>query len=380
MHWLLTTPEMGTARQPIDQLRKSIPKETTTLVMSERPAGFDRKQHLYHRGEFLNPREEVTPSTPMIFPQSKEPLTRLSFAKWLVSRENPLTARVTVNRAWAAFFGRGIVRTTEDFGFQGELPSNQNLLDWLAVEFMNQGWSQKKLHKLIVMSSAYRQSSRVTAELLAKDPLNVLISRGPRVRLDAEMIRDGALKASELLSGKIGGTSVYPPQIPTITTEGTYGPLQWNVSTGADRYRRSLYTFAKRTAPFAMYNTFDGPSGEACVARREVSNTPLQALTLLNDPIFVEAAQALGKSISTMVGSDDAKAARIFQRVLTRPADLDEIVAIIALVKSVRQRIAANEIDAAKLAGGDEAHAAERAVWTVVGRALMNLDEFVVKN
>jgi hypothetical protein len=379
-HWLLTTPELGTARQPIDQLRKSIPKETTALVMSERPAGFERKTHLHHRGEFLSSREEVTPTTPAVFPAANGPMNRLSFAKWLVSRENPLTARVTVNRAWAAFFGRGIVRTTEDFGFQGELPSNQDLLDWLAVEFMNQGWSQKKLHRLIVTSSAYRQSSRVTPELLAKDPANVLISRGPRVRLEAEMIRDGALKVAGLLSSKIGGPSVFPPQIPSITTEGAYGPLQWNVSTGEDRYRRSLYTFAKRTAPFAMYNTFDGPSGEACVARREVSNTPLQALTLLNDQIFVEASQALGRTIARVEGNDEVKAAEVFRRILTRPADQEETAAMVGLAKSVRARVAAKEIDAMKIAGAGEGEPAERAVWTVVVRGLMNLDEFVVKN
>ena len=187
------------------------------------------------------------------------------------------------------------MRTAEDFGYQGEPPSHPELLDWLALELSRQGWSMKRMHKLIVMSATYQQSSRATPELLAKDPENRLLARGPRVRLEAEVIRDAALRASGLLSERIGGPSVFPPQPPGVTTEGTYGGLEWKVSPGGDRYRRGLYTFTKRTAPFAMATTFDAPSGEVCVARREVSNTPLQALTLLNDPVFQEAAQALGR-------------------------------------------------------------------------------------
>ncbi len=189
-----------------------------------------------------------------------------------------------MNREWAAFFGRGLVRTVEDFGYQGERPSHPELLDWLAVALVENGWSIKAMHRLIVTSATYRQSSRVTPELLAKDRDNRLLARGPRVRLEAEVIRDSVLQASGLLSERIGGPSVFPPQPPGVTTEGTYGGLAWNVSQGADRYRRGLYTFTKRTAPYAMFATFDAPSGEVCVARRDVSNTPLQALTLLERP------------------------------------------------------------------------------------------------
>ena len=234
------------------------------------------------------------------------PKNRLGFAQWLVSKENPLTGRVVMNRHWEAFFGRGLVRTMEDFGFQGELPSHPELLDWLAMEFPKRGWSQKQMHKLIVMSATYQQASRITPELQERDPQNVLLARGPRFRVEAEMVRDYALVASGLFSGKLGGPSVYPPQPAGVTTEGAYGPLQWKVSEGSDRYRRGLYTFAKRTAPYAMTGTFDGPSGEACLARRDRSNTPLQSLTLLNDEVFMEAARALGRWAAKQQGTPES--------------------------------------------------------------------------
>ena len=290
--FLGVAPELAEARKEIDRLRDSMPQPPTTLVMKERPPGHPRPTNVHHRGEFLQKEEQVEGGVPAFLPPMPKdaPANRLTFARWLVSPENPLTARVTVNRQWQAFFGRGIVRTLEDFGYPGEPPTNQALLDWLAVEFMKQGWSMKKLDRLIVTSATYRQSSRVTGELLARDPQNLLLARGPRFRMEAELIRDAALREAGLLSEKIGGPSVFPPQPASVTTEGAYGPLKWNASTGEDRFRRSLYTFSKRTAPFALYNTFDAPTGEECLARREVSNTPLQALSVLNDTIFVEAA------------------------------------------------------------------------------------------
>ena len=235
-----------------------------------------------------------------------QPHNRLTFARWLVDPRNPLVGRVTMNRQWAAFFGRGIVRTAEDFGFTGDPPTHPELLDWLAVEFVSRGWSLKEMHRLIVTSATYRQSSRVTPELLARDPDNKLLARGPRLRLEAELVRDAALGASGLLSHKVGGPSVFPPQPAGVTAEGAYGALGWKPSEGPDRYRRGLYTFSKRTAPFAMFTTFDAPSGEACVARREVSNTPLQALTLLNDAVFIECAQALGRLAAAREGSAES--------------------------------------------------------------------------
>jgi hypothetical protein len=381
-HFLSIAPQLATARKQIEDLRKTIPSPQTTLVMAERPADHARKTRLHHRGEFLQPKDEVQPAIPSFLPPlpAGAKADRLSFARWLVARENPLTARVQVNRRWAAMFGRGIVRTTEDFGFQGELPSDQDLLDWLAVEFMKRGWSGKRLDRLIVTSATYRQSSAVTPELLARDPQNVLLARGPRFRVEAEMVRDAALKESGLLSVAIGGPSVFPPQPASVTTEGTYGPLAWNTSTGEARFRRSLYTFAKRTAPFAMYNTFDAPTGEACVARRDTSNTPLQALTILNDTVFLEAAQALGRVGTSLKGSDEAVATALYRRCLTRPPEKDELGMLVEYARRQRARFKSGELDPAKVAGEGDGDAVERATWTVVARAILNVDEAITKN
>jgi hypothetical protein len=299
-----------------------------------------------------------------------------------VSPDNPLTARVVMNRAWEGFFGRGLVRTMEDFGLQGELPSNQELLDWLAVEFVNRDWSMKAMHKLIVMSSTYRQSSRVTPELLEADPDNVLLARGPRLRLEAELVRDGALVASGLFSEKLGGPSVYPPQLASISTEGAYGPLKWNVSKGEDRYRRSLYTFAKRTAPFAMANTFDAPSGEACVARRDRSNTPLQSLTLLNDEMFLEMARHLGRETAKANAPVEEQATLLFRRCLTRPPTEEELSKLVAFFRQQTSRLAAGELKATELMDEEKAtdQLNDQAAWTAVARVLMNLDEAVTKS
>jgi hypothetical protein len=229
--------------------------------------------------------------------------------------------------------------------------------------------------RTIVLSAAYRQSSATTAVAREKDPENRLLGRSPRPRLDAEQVRDAALRATGLLSPKLGGPSVYPPQPPGITTEGAYGPLTWTVSAGEDRYRRGLYTFAKRTAPYAMSSTFDGPSGEACLARREVSNTPLQALTLMNDEVFVEASRHAGKVLAREAGSDEEKVARIFRRILARAPSPDEQALILTYLASQRRRLESKELNAATL-GGDPGAAA----WALVARALLNLDEFVTRN
>jgi hypothetical protein len=381
-YFLSITAELAEARKEIGALRESLPKPVTTLVMRERPAGRERATFLHHRGEFLQASEPVEAGVPTFLPALPEgaAANRLAFARWLVSPGNPLTARVQVNRQWAAFFGRGIVRTQQDFGYQGELPSNQELLDWVAVEFMKQGWSMKKLNRLIVTSATYRQSSWVSPGLLARDPENVLLARGPRFRLEAELIRDSSLKASGLLSEKIGGPSVFPPQPASVTTEGAYGALNWNTSTGEDRYRRSLYTFSKRTAPFALYNTFDAPSGEACVVRREVSNSPLQALSLLNDTVFVEAARAMGQKLGASKDSDEAKAAETFRRFVTRPPATEELSMLVEFARRQRMRFASKELDAAKVAGPGEGDAIERATWTTVARSVINLDESVTKD
>jgi hypothetical protein len=220
----------------------------------------------------------------------------------------------------------------------------------------------------------------VTPVRLAKDPENLLLARGPRVRLEAELVRDAALRASGLLSPKVGGPSVFPPQPPGVTSEGTFGGLPWTVSPGADRYRRGLYTFSKRTAPFAMFNTFDAPSGESCVARREVSNTPLQALTLLNDPAFVEAAQALGRAAAADPAPVEERAGRLFRRCLTRPPQPGELELLVKFYKDQRHRLANQKLSAVGLAGAGTGDLAERAAWAATARALLNLDEAITKD
>jgi hypothetical protein len=379
-YFLSIAPELAAARKEIESLKASIANPPTTLVMQEWNNGQRRPTYRHHRGEFLSPKEIVEPNVPKFLPPLTGTHNRLEFSKWLVSRDNPLTARVTVNRQWQAFFGRGLVRTLEDFGFQGATPSHPELLDYLAVQLMDDGWSLKRLHKLIVMSATYRQSTKVSPELLERDANNVLLARGPRFRYEAEIVRDSALKAAGLLSSKMYGLSVFPPQPAAVTTEGSYGGLNWTPSAGEDRYRRSLYTFAKRTAPFALYNTFDGPTGEACIVRREVSNTPLQGLSLLNDPVFIDAHQALGRQIAAFAGNDAAKAVRLFRVCLTRQPTDEEKARLLDFVGKLRPRLDSGELKADKIAGAGEGDLKERALWTLVARGLLNLDEAVTKN
>jgi len=409
-HWATVAPELKAARDEIDALRKQLPVPSTTLVMQERPADNPRLTFRHHRGEFLQPKEAVTPGVPSWLPPlpKGEPANRLTFAKWLVSKENPLTARVTVNRHWHAFFGRGLVRTLDDFGYQGEAPTHPELLDWLASELSNPSptpplkgegqnppppsfpgkgvgglgsskpWSIKHLHRLIVSSATYRQSSRVTQELLAKDSENKLLARGPRVRLEAEQIRDSALKAAGLLSTKMYGPSVFPPQ-PAGATDVSYGNFQWKVSEGEDRYRRGLYTFAKRTAPYAMTGTFDAPSGEACVARREVTNTALQALTMLNDAVLLDVAQALARRTVEQKGKPEEQATYLFRLCLVRTPTAEEVARLTKFYEAQRVRFATDEKRAVAVAGAGNGPVAERAAWTATARAILNLDEFVTK-
>jgi hypothetical protein len=381
-YYVSVAPELASERTEIEKLRKEEPAYPTTLVLAERPSENPRPTFIHRRGEYLQPTDRVEPNVLSVLPPlpAGVPRNRLSFARWLVDPANPLVGRVTMNRQWAAFFGRGIVRTTEDFGYQGDPPTHPELLDWLAVEQVRQGWSLKKMHRLIVTSATYRQSSAVTPEFLEKDPQNLLLTRGPRFRLEAELIRDTALKVGGLLTHKIGGPSVFPPQPPGVTSEGTYGPLDWKTSTGPDRYRRGLYTFSKRTAPYAMSTTFDAPSGEACVARREMSNTPLQALTLLNDPVFIEVAQALGRALASEPGSAEDRARNLFRRCLIRqPRDV-ELARVVAFYRTQKHRCLRKELDAAALVGSRTGDLAEQAAWTTTARALLNLDETITKD
>ncbi|MCX8496529.1 MAG: PSD1 and planctomycete cytochrome C domain-containing protein [Akkermansiaceae bacterium] len=380
--FLLNAPELVAERKKIDELRR--PESfLTSLVLQERPAENPRRTFIHNRGEWTQPTEPVEPGVLSILNPlpAGAPKNRLGFARWLVSRDNPLTARVVVNRAWATFFGRGIVKTQEDFGFQSSPPSHPQLLDWLAIRFMDDGWSLKKLHRLIVTSQTYKQSSSSTSAGEEKDPENILLWRGPRLRLDAEEVRDSALRSAGLLSNKMMGPSVFPPQPASVTTEGTFGALTWKTSTGEDRYRRSLYTFVKRTAPFAFANTFDAPTGEACIVRRDKSNTPLQALSLLNDVTIIEAAQALGKHLVETPGTPEQRTSEAFVRCFSRAPSPEELAAVIDFYQKQQQRFTAAPEAAKSLAGDGPAETIiPRATWTAVARALMNMDEFVTKS
>lgn len=384
--FLDVAPELADVRQEIEKLRSTLPTYASTMVMKERPPAHPRPTHLHHRGEYLQPKEEVAPGVAAAlhpFPKG-EKRDRLGFARWLVTPESPLTARVTVNRQWQAFFGRGIVRTLEDFGLQGDLPTHPELLDWLAREFVHptdggRAWSLKRLHKMIVLSATYQQSSWISPESLKRDPENALLARGPRHRLEAELIRDEILAVSGLLSPKIGGPSVFPPQPASVTTEGVYGALPWKVSSGEDRYRRGLYTFLKRSIPYAMFSTFDGATGETCLARRETSNTPLQALTMLNDVVIVEAAQALGRATAGMPGSVEERMSHLFRRCLCRTPNKGEREILVAFYHKQHERIRVNKLDAAAIAGGPGVDALQRAAWTLTARAILNLDEMITK-
>ena len=377
-HFLNTLPELADARKPIDRLRRSLPEPPTTLVMRERPADNPRLTHRHHRGEYLSPKEPVDPGVPAFLRSDDDatPRDRLELARWLVSDDNPLAARVAANRAWQSLFGLGLQRAADDFGVQTEPPSHPELLDWLACEFADAGWSSKRLHRLIVTSATYRQSSEALAEAYRRDPENRMLARGPRVRLSGETIRDTLLHASGLLSGKLRGPGVYPPQ-PAAVTAVAYGQPEWTVSEGEDRHRRSVYTFRKRTAPFAAFAAFDAPSGERCIARRDRSNTPLQSLTLLNDAMSLDIARALA---ATCNEADDsaATATRLFRRLLIRPPSDGERDAIVAFYFDQLERLRSGELDAAEIAATESA-SAERAAWTLAARAVMNLDETVTK-
>jgi len=377
---------------PGDKKPKPAPKGTMAHALALGPT---RKTHVLRRGDFLRPGAEVQAGTPAILPPLKAHgsppvgLTRLDLARWIVAPENPLTARVAVNWVWHKYFGRGLVATLEDFGTQGERPSHPELLDWLASEFVRRGWSLKELHRLVVTSATYRQSSLSRPELTGRDPLNVLLARQPRHRLEAEVLRDEALAASGLLSRVIGGPSAHPPQPPGISELTYAGSAKWLESTGPDRYRRGLYTWFQRTSPYPMLMTFDAPDANLCAVRREKSNTPLQALTLLNDAVFVECAQALGRRIVTERPARSASEGIMEERLRygfrlcvgreptpAEQARLGHLYADLLRSCQAKPEAAAKLIGAAKPAGVE---APEAAAWVALARALLNLDEFVTR-
>ncbi len=305
-----------------------------------------------------------------------EPPNRLGLARWLVSPENPLTARVAVNRFWETLFGRGLVLTSEDFGTQGEPSSHPALLDWLAVELVEGGWSQKALLRTIVTSATYRQSSATSPTLLERDPANRLLARGARFRVEAEMVRDIALAASGLLSPTLGGPSVYPMQ-PEGIWNVPYSDFRWETSSGDALNRRSLYTFWRRTSPYPSMATFDAPSREVCTARRVLTNTPLQALTTLNDPVFVEAARALADRMAAEGGVSPAdRIVRGHRLCTTRQPGEADLADLVAFYQREAARFEANAPAARALlaAGPDEPIDADRAALASVASVLLNLD------
>ncbi len=342
--------------------------------------GKPRPTHVLIRGDFLRPGVAVEPDTPAVLaPACDGKRTRLDLARWITAPGNPLTARVFVNWLWHHYFERGLVATLEDFGTQGERPSHPELLDWLATELVRRGWGIKAMHRLIVTSSVYRQSSHARPELTARDPLNVLLAHQNRPRLEAEVLRDAALAVSGLLAPRIGGPSVRPPQ-PAGISELTYaGSARWNESTGADRYRRGLYTWFQRTSPYPMLLTFDAPDSNLCCVRRERSNTPLQALTLLNDEVFVECARALGRRIVCDPSeSDAARMGYAFRLCLGRQPGDEERAILTDLLRASRRAAQADPGAAARLAGvkTNDRSASCIAPWVAVARTILNLDEF----
>ncbi|HEV8130610.1 MAG TPA: DUF1553 domain-containing protein, partial [Acidobacteriota bacterium] len=365
-------------------------KIVTVMVMKEMEK--PRETYILGRGDYRNKTDKVSPGVPAVltpFPKDA-PSNRFGLAKWLLDARNPLTARVTVNRYWQMYFGQGIVKTSEDFGFQGEAPVHPELLDWLATEFIRSGWDVRAMQRLIVTSATYRQSSKVTAELLEKDPENRLLARGPRFRLPAEMIRDGALAASGLLNKEIGGPGVSPYQPKGLWEEMAYGAgysaQSYKQSTGRDLYRRSLYTFWKRTVPPPNMATFDAPDREKCTARRALTNTPLQALVLMNDPTYVEAARAMAQRVLREAGKNDQK--RIdyaFLLATARAPSLEERRVLQKLLQQRRAQYRRNKTAAAELlrigesSWDEDLDASELAAWTTVASTILNLDETITK-
>lgn len=361
----------------LEVLKKNLPRITRAPTLAQTTQS--RTSYVHLRGDHLRRGETVKPGTPAALPAFNpgNPADRLGLARWLVAPENPLTARVTVNRLWQELFGRGLVATSENFGVRGERPSHPELLDWLALEFQRR-WSVKDLLRVIVTSQTYRQSSQARPELAARDPNNTLLARQTRLRLSAEAVRDSALAVSGLLTPTIGGPSVRPPQPESVSKEGFDN--KWDASLGADRYRRGLYTFIQRTSPFAQFVTFDLPDTSRSCTRRERSNTPLQALNLLNDPVFVETAQALAARVRREVAGGDApRLDHAFRLTVARPPTPAESTRLLAYLGQQKALFVADETAARELLHDPafEGEPADQAAWVTLASVLLNLDEFI---
>ncbi len=380
--------DRGDESPTLQEVLPEYPDGVSTPVMRELPTDQRRATHIQIRGNFRNLGDAVSPGVPAAFhplPQSVEP-DRLAIAHWLVDPRNPLTARVAVNRFWEQLFGVGLVETSEDFGTQGEPPSHPELLDYLAFDFQQNGWDCQRLLRQIVTSATYRQASHVTPRKLEFDPDNRWLSRGASFRLSGEMIRDQALAVAGLLSDRRHGPSVRPPQ-PALGLNAAFGgSTDWETSPGEDRYRRSLYTFWRRTTPYPSLITFDAPSREVCTIRRLRTNTPLQALVTLNDPVFWEAAQGLARRITEEGGGEPAeRVAYAVLLCLARPPAPDEQTRLVGLFHQARTRLQSQPEQAERLATEPlgplppETDVAALAAWTVVSNVLLNLDETLSK-
>lgn len=389
--WRTTVPEFQATNEQIEDLWKQWPNGATALVLARRETPRDTR--LLQRGDFLKPDKPVKPGVPAFLHKpvdDQSPQSRLTFARWVTDRRSPTTARVMVNRIWQEYFGTGLVTSSEDLGTQSDPPSHPQLLDWLAVEFMDNGWHLKALHKLIVTSATYRQSSQVTEELYAKDQFNRWLARAPRLRVEGEIVRDIALSASGLLNPKIGGPSIYAPAPGFLfVPPASYGPFTWTEETGPDRYRRALYTFRRRSTPYPVLQNFDAPNGDFSCVRRTRSNTPLQALTTLNETMFMECARSLAAVTVKDGGADDAsKLSYAFRRCLSRAPNNVEQQALLDLLSKQMTRFTAGGQDPWQLAANDPAKTptlpegvtpSQLAAWTVVSRVLLNLDETLTK-
>jgi hypothetical protein len=379
--------EMAGLKKSEEELNAKIP---LTMVMQDMPK--PRETHMLMRGDFRKKGDAVRPMVPAALrPPATMPANRLGLAQWLTSKDHPLLARVTVNRYWQMYFGTGIVKTTEDFGSQGEWPSHPELLDWLASEFMRTGWDIKAMQKLIVMSATYRQSGKVTPESFHHDPYNRLLARGPRHRLYAEMIRDNALAISGLLNRKLGGPSISPYESPKLWEEiafgGDFSAQKYVQSHGDDLYRRGLYIYAKRSMPHPSLITFDAPTREVCTVQRPVTNTPLQALLLMNDPIYVEAARVMAQRILKDGGADDRQRLVYAFRLCTARSPSERELQI--LEKSLNRHLEKYKADKAAaeklVAVGEYARPKDldvsvHAAWTAVCNVMLNMDETISKN
>ena len=391
--WRNSRPELLEINNQISSLLSSLPAPTTTVLhLAERETGVARPTYLLDRGEWDKPKHRVEPHVPAAL-HSLEPSNdppRLAFAKWLVDKRSPLAARVAVNRVWQSIFGDGLVATSEDFGTRTPIPEQSDLLDYLAVEFMENGWSQKRLLKTILLSQTYQQNSAYRPELNDLDPKNQLLGRGPRFRAEAELVRDMSLAMSGLLSSKIGGPSIVPPVPQNVLNYNYIVPDYWTPPTDSERYRRALYVFRKRSMPDPVMSSLDAPNGDFACARRVRSNTPLAALALLNEPVFVEAAQAMALRILREGGADDASRIQYAFRLCTsRDPKPTESATLQKLLADHRNRIAEGWLNPREISTGDAAKLPalpptatpqDAAAWTLACRVLLNLDETISKN